>query len=391
MVNWFNNLFKESTTWQIINSLRASCSNVTIFIQMNPGVATLIKKRLCRFVNSIQIIQGNMIKFLQTLLLFSIMQSALCQDSSQNTSSLYILNADRLYDNVDDPGAVDDDFSASGALGWDKQKYEKRCDDIAGIIAAGSSGELPSIIVLSGIEKKSIAIDILSSRKLRKANYTVLADSFYPGSGIIMASDDGKASLLEKRTIIPDLDPSLQDISVILYCKVKLEDGATYHMFLNEWPGRQAGSLNPGQMRMACAAALRKEVDLILNFERNARIIIMGTFFDEPTDGSIMNILNATSKRKNISERDLYNLYFDMHNNEDRGTVTVNGIWQMSDFIIVSPSLLSEGPYFSTSFEGGMIGEPSPSFGPAYRGSEYTGGSGAHLPVFLDLSLNGVK
>lgn len=317
-----------------------------------------------------------------------LMQAVSGQESNISTLRFLFLNADRLYDNVDDQGTADNEFSPAGSLAWDKSKYEKRCEDIAGILSSQENGILPGLIALSGIENEHVATDIFSSRKLRKAGYSILAGSFYPGSGIVIAAADGAAEILEHRSLVPDLNPQLTDISVIQYSKVKLSDGLIYHIFLNEWPDRQAAGSQAESMRMACAATLRKEVDLIINFERDARIIIAGSFFDEPTDRSVMNILNATNKQKNISERDLYNLHFDKHNFEGRGTVTVNGIWQMTDFIIVSPSLLKENSFFSTSFEGGFIGEPSPSFGPAFSGSIYTGGSGAHLPVFIDLSMN---
>lgn len=330
-----------------------------------------------------------MLKLLQVLLLVIIMQPVSGQGSGGQKLRLLFLNADRLYDTTDNEGTADDDYTPEGSMKWDGRKYEKRCEDIAGILSSLNSEDIPGIIALSGIENESIAKDILSSRKLRKPGYSILASSFYPGSGIVLASSGGSTELLEKKIIIPDLNPGLSEISVMLYCKVKTGDGATYHFFLNEWPDRINGGNQSSSTRMACAAALRKEIDLILNFEREARIIIMGSFYDEPTDGSIMNLLNATNKRKNLSYRDLYNLYYDRHNMEDQGTIMVNGIWQMSDFIIVSPSLLKEGEYFSVNYDGGRIGEPSSTFGPTYLGNEYTGGSGAHLPVFIDLGLKG--
>ena len=79
-----------------------------------------------------------------------------------------------------------------------------------------------------------------------------------------------------------------------------------------------------------------------MNFERDARIIILGTFNDEPTNKSVLTMLNASNKRKNLNYRDLYNPFYDAHNMKEAGTVSVNGKIQMYDFIIVSPNYLKK-------------------------------------------------
>jgi endonuclease/exonuclease/phosphatase family metal-dependent hydrolase len=63
---------------------------------------------------------------------------------------------------------------------------------------------------------------------------------------------------------------------------------------------RRSGEERESEMRRITAAAtLRKDIDNILNYENDARIIIMGDFNDEPTNRSLMQVLNATNKRKN--------------------------------------------------------------------------------------------
>jgi hypothetical protein len=186
--------------------------------------------------------------------------------------------------------------------------------------------------------------------------------------------------------IVQQLNQALADVSLLTYNKIEMNDGETYYLFINEWPRNSIEGTSGEILRKQSAASLRKEVDLILNFERQAKIIIMGGFNDEPTNNSIMSILNSSGKRRNIGERDLYNPFFDLHNFNNRGTIEINGTWQMYDFIMVSPSLLISTDKFSTEFEGGIIGSPSESFGPTYRGDEYLGGSGAHLPVSIELS-----
>ncbi|MEZ5010494.1 MAG: hypothetical protein R2744_02115 [Bacteroidales bacterium] len=329
-----------------------------------------------------------MTKIIQIILILLIGISARAQDKGPGSVRIMFLNADGFYNTVDDPGAEDDDFIQGGSLGWDRQKYSERSSNIAGIIAGTGNDDLPGIVVISGIENRVVAEDILSDRALKKGKYDILADGFYPGSGIVVAAMEGVVKIESNKIITPDLNPAIAEMSVILYVKARLADGNIYHIFLNEWPSRVRSGSAGNSMRMLCAAAVRKEVDNIINFETDARIVVMGSFYEEPTSGGIMSVLNATNKRKNFTNRDLYNLHYDLNNNDNLGTTMVNGTWQMYDFIAVSSALLRGSNNYPERFEIGGIRKQSESFGSAYRGMEYTGHSGNHLPVFIDIKLD---
>ena len=143
-------------------------------------------------------------------------------------------------------------------------------------------------------------------------------------------------------------DPEIE--KYIQYAELEFSKGNIIHLFINSWPDRKVSS-DSERERINCAVALRKEIDNILNFERDASIILAGTFYDEPTSKSIMSILNATNKRKNLDYRDLYNPFYDIHNNTESGTYEVNGRMQMFDFIIVSTGLLRNREGYKTGFD----------------------------------------
>ena len=123
----------------------------------------------------------------------------------------------------------------------------------------------------------------------------------------------------------------------------------------------------------------------------------MGDFNDEPTNMSLHTLLQANNKRKNASSRDLYNLFYDQHNNGDVGTYQYKGNWNMLDQIIVSQAVL-RGPGYHTNYDGGKIkkedfmlyentkaGTWSPN--KTYGGDSYYGGISDHLPIYVRLSL----
>jgi len=91
------------------------------------------------------------------------------------------------------------------------------------------------------------------------------------------------------------------------------------NLFVNHWSSRYGGMLESEPRRIECALNLRQKLNKILEVETNPRFMIMGDFNDEPTNKSVMEVLGAANKRKNIARGDLYNLYFDHHNIEGMG------------------------------------------------------------------------
>ena len=322
---------------------------------------------------------------LRTVLLL-VFISGLNSATAQESLKVAFLNSDRFFDTVNDKGEADDPYIDGGSLGWNKQLYDQRVEEVADIISGIYNKDLPSIIALAGIENNNVGKDIFGSKVLRKGEYNIVSSSYSQVSGVLLALNKNMFKMLEQKTIIPGMDPSIADVSTMLYTRLEMTGGKIIHVFVNDWPARTAGSDN--RTRMLCAATLRKEIDRILNFEPKAMIIVMGCFNDEPTSGNIMTILNATNKRKNLTERDLYNPFYDSHNIEGAGTTMVNGLWQMYDYIIISRSLIKGEGSKADEFPRGGIGVSPETLGPVYEGSIYKGGSGSHLPVYLDLKFD---
>ena len=148
---------------------------------------------------------------------------------------------------------------------------------------------------------------------------------------------------------------------------------------------------------MYSAMTLRRQVDLLAAMEPDIRVIVMGDFNDEPTNRSMTEGLSALNKRRNMGPGDYYNLFYDLHNMEGKGTYNYRGTWNMLDQIIVSYGLLEQSGGLSAGFESGRIfkedwilyeseryGEKLPSA--TYGGPEYYGGPADHLPVYAEFT-----
>ncbi|MDZ7739730.1 MAG: hypothetical protein U5K32_11825 [Bacteroidales bacterium] len=337
--------------------------------------------------------------FIISLTLLLIFPSAsYAQKGIPEEFTMLYYNVDKFFDITDDKGRADDDYLPDGIKAWDSERYKAKLKAVTENIALAVDAGQPDIIGLSGIENKKVINDIISGRRLRRADYKVF-----------ITNSDGMntAFLIKKELMTVDKTETISIDSTflgkgevfdynILYVNGEVLGLGRCHFFINDWPGVKNNSRAPENLRMGAAIALRKKTDEIFNFERDTRIIIMGTFFDEPTSRSLLSVLNASNKRKNFDYRDLYNLFYDRHNIEGEGTVLINSTWQMWDQIIVSPSLLGDSRDYHIEFSSGGIYMPDEVSADrsvlrsTYLGDEYTGAVSAHLPVFCKIKKRGL-
>ena len=328
-----------------------------------------------------------------------------CQDlpSPKNSLTLVFYNVENLYDTFNDPKTNDDEFLPGSPKQWNEEKYKKKITDLAKVLSAINEKELPALVGLAEVENQKVLEDLVSASKLKRGKYGIVHYDSKDERGIDVALlyKTDEIEVIDSRAVPVVFGFDIQDITrEILYVKCKIKDDNIVHIFVNHWPSRTPNEQDSEIKRITAAITLRKEVDNILNFDNNARIIIMGDFNDEPTNKSVMQILNATNKRKNLTYRDLYNLMYDTHNTANEGSITYNDYWQMFDQIIVSPVLLNKGTGYYLSYGDGRVfkGEEvlltNPktnvtSINRTYDGNSYLGGVSDHLPVYVILKKDG--
>lgn len=308
-------------------------------------------------------------------------------------------NVENLFDINDDEGTGDDEYLPSSAKQWDQKRYAAKLGDIAETLGSLNNKELPGLIGLAEVENRKVLEDLVRENPLRRGKYGIVHYDSRDERGIDVALlyRPDKFTVTGERTIPVKFIFAPDDMTRDILCVSGVaDDGNTYHVYVNHWPSRSGTERESEMRRFAAAAALRKDIDNILNFENDARIIIMGDFNDEPTNQSLMQILNATNKRFNHTYRDLYNLMFDAHNLGTGGTLAFRDKWQMFDQIIVSVNLLAENSGYSARFDDGKVflsddllfttetGFRAPDR--TYGGNNYYGGVSDHLPVFVTLT-----
>ena len=314
--------------------------------------------------------------------------------------TLMFYNVENLFDTESNPEKQDDEFTPESEKAWDLEKYQKKLDDIASVIKAVDTGELPEIVGLCEVENLKVLEDLVLAKDIKRGNYGIVHHESPDTRGIDCAL---LYNMEEFRVIsseaIPVTFPFDSAITTrdILYVEGKTKDNETLHLFVNHWTSRWGGEKETEPKRLFCAVSLRKAVDMVLNDDARAKIIIMGDFNDEPTNRSVFEMLLANNKRKNAGDRELYNLMYDAHNERNEGSYYYRGTWNMLDQIIVSRQVLKDASGWHAGYEDGKIlkadfmlyyDENRKDYVPnrSYGGPEYYGGISDHLPVYLSLT-----
>ena len=348
-------------------------------------------------------------KKLSVLVLFFVFVNhsfSFARNSGQDTLFVASWNLENLFDTVDDPWKIDEEFLPGSRKDWTKERLEKKLSHLARVIHAMNDNKGPDILGVCEVEHESLLKNMISEY-LTNINYQVAyresPDERGIDNGILYNA--GKLKLLSIFADTVHLNDS-DKTRLILNANLLLkESGDTLHVFMNHWPSRYGGVEKTEIKREKAALVLKKRVVYYLNKNKDSNIIILGDFNDEPGNESVLKILDAQpcncnvhGSLQNYSNDDilLNTAYKSFKNGE--GTYKYRNDWNMLDQIIISANLISgKLKYLCNSFkifkpdylvekEGKYKGTPFPTYG----GNRYLGGYSDHFPVTAEF-LTGSK
>ena len=301
-------------------------------------------------------------------------------------------NVENLFDTIDDPLTMDEDFTPAGKLQWTAPRYTEKLSRISEVIEL-LPGELPVFIGLCEIENRSVLIDLvrqqaLNSRDQRDSYEIIHADSPDERGIDVAALYDAsrlKNVRFEYYTIaLPNpKDPNTRDL---LHVQGKMGNDEI-HFFVNHWPSRSGGQSESEPNRLAVAQLLKTKVDEIMSKDATAKIIVMGDLNDHPNDKSVHDVLGA----KETTSAPLFNHMYSIHASGN-GSYFYKGEWGALDQMITSAELSKPSGWHVNEQSAGVLREEKILYrdkdgsarpGRSYVGDSYKGGYSDHLPVFL--------
>ena len=336
--------------------------------------------------------------FIACMLICSLFTPTVQAQTKQLTIAFY--NQENLFDTIDDPLTEDSEFLPGSKAQWTNERYVAKLNNMSRVIRSLNSNGA-DIVGLCEVENR-ITVDDLAhycgTGAKQEAYGVVHFDSPDP-RGIDVALMYRKSALTVLyaypiRFTLPHTD--YNHTRDILYVKGELSNKSVVHLFVNHFPSRREGTAESSYKRQFVAAELRQRVDSLLKKDKNAQIVIMGDFNDEPGDSSMSMVLKAACTLKDAEKTGLYNVMCPLKG-AGLGSHLYRKEWGMLDQIIISSAMLADKSkmhYVAESAgifkEEWMLEQSEKYKGQPFRtyvGSKYLGGFSDHLPVYIKLAL----
>lgn len=316
-------------------------------------------------------------------------------------------NLENLFDTVDDPKTIDEEFLPTAEKQWTEERLDKKLYNISRIIRTMNNDNGPDLLGVCEVEHEALLDSMINkflSDKTYKVAYLESPDARGIDNGLIY--NYKRLSVLNVQGLKIDLGDN-SETRLILFVSLLLDNKDTLYCFINHWPSRRGGEKESEWRRVKAANVLKEKVDELLNNNPLNKIIIVGDFNDEPGNISITDNLKAeplvcdstNNSNKLIEDKKsvLFNLAY-QNWAAGEGTFFYHEDFNMLDQIIISRGLLigDKIGYICNSFKvykqdmmithsGKYKGAPFPTYG----GSRYLGGYSDHFPVVAEFRLLG--
>jgi hypothetical protein len=307
-------------------------------------------------------------------------------------------NFENLFDTLDSPDTDDAQFLPEGEYKYTAKIYWEKQDHLSDVISQLGSDltpDGPAILGVAEIENRTVLEDFVKNPRLAKRRYQIVHFDSPDDRGVDVA-------LLynPKYFKVTNAKPVRSDLTALggrdtrdILLVSGVFDGDPLHVMVNHWPSRRGGEETTRPFRDKCAAICKALADSILQVDPTAKIIVMGDLNDDPVNNSVLEVLGAKQKTKQVAPGGFYNPWIDFYK-KGIGTMAYRDAWSLFDQIILSYNFLPEKQsgyrfYQARVFNRPFLLQKSGNFkGYPYRtyvGSQYMGGYSDHLPTCVYL------
>jgi len=297
-------------------------------------------------------------------------------------------NVENLFDVVNNPKTADDDYLPNSRKHWNIKRYSQKIKKLSSVISQlgiNYSNHMPAIVGLVEVENSKVVQDLINHKNLENGNYSYVHYDSPDERGIDVALIYNRSffEVYSSKTYSLEF---IEDNGRIDYTRDILRvsgslNGELVHILVNHWPSRREGEEETKANRIKAATVAHKAINDIKSELKDAKIIIMGDFNDDPISDSV---------KKNLVTEDFFNPMESLFE-KGLGSLSFKGKWNLFDQIIFSKNFLSseKGKHsflyaevfnkdWLTVFKGKLKGTPFRT----YIGPWYKGGFSDHFPVY---------
>lgn len=343
---------------------------------------------------------------MRKILLFSVLLMNILFVNAQKKYKIRTVafyNLENLFDTINDT-SKNDEASPIMELNTNRSKvYWDKIDKLAEVISQLGEEKAktgPAILGVSEIENKQVLEDLVNSERLKKMRYGIIHFDSPDKRGIDVAL------LYQQRYFKPvhyeAVNPNIFSENKKVYTRDILRvsgylDDELVHVIVNHWPSRRGGEAKSSPLREKAAYKVTQIIEKIREEDKNAKVMIMGDFNDDPMNKSFKDVLKTKSEEEDVKKGDIYNPYESMFTKGLNTTAYRDNLSLFDQILFTSPLLNKKGRKdFSTykMFKSGIFnkrfmvqnkgrykGYPFRSF----SNGQYTGGYSDHYPVYIYL------
>ena len=279
------------------------------------------------------------------LLILSVMVLAATSVVAQDKPYMVAFwNFENLFDIYDDPETHDEEFTPEGVKKWNEVKYQKKLSNMERVIfdMAAINKDYPVVIGLSEIENRSVLEDFVNQPKLKGAKYRICHFDSPDARGVDVAflyrADVFKLEGSDNIKLnVPELPNFRTRDLVVMWGTI---EGEPFYFLVSHWPSRLGGKEASQFKRDACARQIREIKDSLLQANPATKVVVMGDFNDDATDASLVKIMGAKGKIKELQTGDFFNPYYQMLK-AGLGTLAYQDSWNLFDNICVTENLVN--------------------------------------------------
>ena len=317
--------------------------------------------------------------------------------AQKSTLRVMEYNVENLFDCEHDSLKNDHEFLPDNPKGWTPGRYQEKLNNIAKVILAASSDQVPDLVGLCEVENAHCVNDLVHHSPLKEAAYEFAMTDSPDERGIDVVLLYQRATFKHIATeciSVPYKKIDRRPTRDILHVSGQVLSGDTLDVFVVHLPSRSGGEAKSEPYRLFVADIIRHAADSVMACRMSPNVIIMGDFNDYPSNRSISEVLGAVKPGKKVNPTTLYNLM----DGKPGGTYRYQGEWGTLDNILVSGHLLKGSKRLRTSYDAARILsfpfllEEDDKYGGdtpfrTYWGKRYHGGFSDHLPVLLELKV----
>ncbi|MEA1873952.1 MAG: endonuclease/exonuclease/phosphatase family protein [Bacteroidota bacterium] len=319
------------------------------------------------------------------------------QEKQFKVSTIAFYNLENLFDTINDPDIyLNDEFTPEGDKNYNTKVYEEKLERLSSVIikiGADLSKLPPAVVGVSEIENATVLKDLINKTDLKKYGYDYVhvdgPDERGVDVGFLYRTSVFEVTDYKSISLTFDFDKKDKTRDHLLVSGNF--DGELMHFIVNHWPSRRGGEKASRPKRNAAGDKTREIVDSLQLLDKDAKIVVMGDFNDDPVNESLKEHLRAKRKKSELKKGDLFNPYAQLFR-DGVGSGAYRDKWNLFDQVIISQGLALGEPntykYHKaqvynkielTQRDGRFKGYPWRT----YVGDTYMGGYSDHFPAYI--------